>query len=175
MLQVVLVDDHPVVREGLRSLLAKDSCLKVVGEADNGLQALRLVERFRPSLVIMDILLPDLDGLKAIRQVVKRSPATRILVFSMISNEGCVLESLRWGGSAYVLKSSPPKEFFQALKEVIAGRRFLASALSQRAFDLYVHFSLPLGSVNASRAGNCSSCGRGLSQQGMIFSTLSTK
>ncbi len=134
---VVIADDHEVVRHGLRALLAKQPEMDVVGEAGNGQQAIQVVIETKPDVLVVDLALPDISGLVVIREVRTLSPETKIVVLSMHSSEPHVLEALRSGASAYVLKDTPSEELIEALRRVVAGKKYLSSELSQRAVEAY--------------------------------------
>jgi two-component system response regulator NreC len=141
---VILTDDHPVVRQGLRGVLEDEVGLEVVAEAGDGLEAVQLVERLRPNVLVVDVMMPALNGLEVTREVRQRSPQTRIVVLSMYANEAYVLEALRNGASGYVLKDSSAAELVQAIREVSAGRHYLSSALSERAIAAYIRRTEPV-------------------------------
>ena len=134
---LLLADDHHVVRQGLRALLEADPDFRVVGEASDGLEVADLVERLQPRVLIVDLMMPGLNGLEVTRQVSKRSPQTRVLILSMHSNEAYVLEALRNGAAGYILKDSSATDLVHAVREVAAGRRYLSPPLSERALDTY--------------------------------------
>lgn len=134
-LTIVLADDHKVVRQGLGSLLKAEPDFNVVGEANDGLEAVRLTERLQPDVLLVDLAMPGLGGLEVIRQVNKRFPQIHIIVLSMHATEAYVLEALRNGASGYILKESSVTEVVKGVREVAAGRRFLSSSLSQRAIE----------------------------------------
>jgi two-component system, NarL family, response regulator NreC len=136
---IVLADDHPLVRQGLRTLLEAEPAFRIVGEAGNGLEAARLAEDLRPDILVLDLMMPGLTGLEVARQITKRSPQTRIVVLSMYANEAYVMEALRNGAVGYVLKESNLTELVQAIREVAKGRRYLSPPLSERAIEEYVH------------------------------------
>ena len=137
-LSVVLADDHHVVRQALRSLLESALPCMVVGEAADGREAVALVERLGPDILVVDMVMPGLTGLEVIRQVRARAPRTRIVVLSMHAVEGYVREAMRAGATAYVLKEARADEFVRAVREAAAGRRFLSPALSERAIEAYI-------------------------------------
>lgn len=137
MITIVLADDHQVVRQGLRALLKAEADFNVVGEAGDGLEALRLVEQLKPNVLVVDVMMPGLNGLEVSRQLNKHSPATHVVVLSMYSNEAYVLEALGNGASAYVLKDSSSADLVHAVREVAAGRRYLSPPLSDRAIEAY--------------------------------------
>lgn len=140
---IVLADDHPIVREGLRGLLETEPGFDVVGETADGLEAVELVERLEPDVLIVDVVMPGLDGLEVTRQVSHRSPHTRVIVLSMHSDEVYVLRALRNGAAAYILKDSSTVDLVQAVCEVTAGRRYLSPPLSERAIEAYIQKAAP--------------------------------
>ena len=134
---ILLADDHQVVREGFRALLEAEADFRIVGEAGNGLEAVRLAEKLEPNVVVMDLMMPGLNGLEVARQISQRC-RSRIVVLSMHSNEAYVLEALRNGASAYVLKDSSSADLVRAVREALQGRRYLSPPLSQPAIDAYI-------------------------------------
>jgi two-component system, NarL family, response regulator NreC len=137
MITIVLADDHHVVRQGLRALLEAEADFSVVGEAGDGLEALQRVEQLNPNVLVLDVMMPGLNGLEVSRQLNKHSPHTHVVVLSMYSNEAYVLEALGNGASAYVLKDSNSGDLVHAVREVAAGRRYLSPPLSDRAIEAY--------------------------------------
>lgn len=137
-MRVALADDHRLVRDGLRALLEADGRYEVVAEADDGLQVVQLVERERPDVLLLDLMMPGLHGLDVIDQLAKRVPSTKVIVLTMHSDEAYVVRALRSGATGYVLKDAPGSELLHAIDEVSGGRRYLSSRLSQRAIELYL-------------------------------------
>jgi DNA-binding NarL/FixJ family response regulator len=135
--RILLVDDHPIVRQGLRTLLQAEEGFAVVGEASNGLEALRLIERYKPEVLVVDLMMPGVTGLEFVHQTTQLSPQTRVIVLSMHSDEAYVLEALKSGAMGYVLKEANPTDLIQGVHEVIAGRRYLSAPLSERAIEVY--------------------------------------
>ena len=138
MTTIVLADDHPVVRRGLRALLEAVAEFRVVGETGDGLEVVRLVEELRPQVLVLDLMMPGVGGLEVARQVNLRFPTTKVVILSMHANEAYVLEALRNGASAYVLKDAGGGELLQAVRSVVAGSRYLSAPLSERAIADYV-------------------------------------
>ena len=134
---IVLADDHRIVRQGLRALLASEADFEVVGEADDGREALELVKRLTPDVLVLDLMMPGLNGLEVARQLPRQSPGVRVVVLSMHDDEGFVLEALANGVSGYVLKDSNSSDLVHAVREVAAGRRYLSPPLSDRAIEAY--------------------------------------
>ena len=134
----VLADDHQLVREGLRLLIERQPGFSVVGETSDGLAVTDLVARLRPDVLVVDLVMPGLGGLDVTREVARRAPRTRIVILSMHSSDAFVVQALRSGASAYVLKDSPGTELVQAIRQVLAGRRYLSPPLSEHAIEAYV-------------------------------------
>lgn len=130
-IRILLVDDHAIVREGYRGLLAKQSGLAVVAEAGDGVQAYQLFKALQPDLVITDISLPGSSGLELIARIKRRQADAKILVFSMHQNPRFAAQAMRAGALGYVSKSSPPEELLRAIREVHAGRHILSTDIAQ--------------------------------------------
>jgi DNA-binding NarL/FixJ family response regulator len=135
---VVLVDDHAVVRQGVRATLEADPAYTVVGEADDGLEAVRLVERLQPDILVLDLLMPGLNGFDTLRIVRQRSPRTRVVVLSMYAAESFVAEALRCGASGYVLKGGQIGEILAVVGAAAAGRTYLGPMLSRQSVEDYL-------------------------------------
>lgn len=138
MTTTIIADDHDIVRRGLRGILESESTCRVVAEASDGLTAAQLVEKHQPEVLILDLNLPRLHGIEVLRQTRTSSPNTRVIILSMHSDEPYVIETLRAGASAYLLKGSESQEILHALKEVLGGRRFLSATLSEWAINALV-------------------------------------
>jgi DNA-binding NarL/FixJ family response regulator len=135
---VLLADDHAVVRLGLRRLLEGEPGFRIVGEVADGLEVLSEVESLHPDLLVLDLVMPGLSGLEVLRRVRKCWPKTLVVVLSMHASEAYVLEALRNGAAAYVLKGSDGSEVLEAMRAVLAGRRHLSAPLSQLAIQAYL-------------------------------------
>ncbi|MBC3347096.1 MULTISPECIES: response regulator transcription factor [Pseudomonas] len=132
VIRVALVDDHSLVRDGIRALLSVMPQLDVVGEAENGAQAIEMVGRCQPDLLLMDISLKDMNGLELTRLLGKQYPSLKILILSMYDNYEYVSESVRSGASGYVLKNAPSREIIAAIEAIISGGTFYSAEIAQR-------------------------------------------
>ncbi len=128
--RVVLADDHALMREGLSALLAATPDISVIGEARTGREAVSLVQQLGPDVIVMDIAMPDLNGIEAARLIHARSPATRIVMLSMHSTAEHVYRALEAGASGYLLKETAGDEVITAVRAVHAGRQYLCTALA---------------------------------------------
>jgi RNA polymerase sigma factor (sigma-70 family) len=135
MITILVAEDHQVVRQGICSLLSAEEDLRVIGQAGDGLEAIRLVERLSPQILLLDLMMPGINGLEVARQVGKDRPFTKMIILSMHADESYVLQSLRAGASGYLLKESSSEELVFAIHEVIQGRLYLSHELSQNAIQ----------------------------------------
>ena len=138
MITLVLAEDHHLVRQGLKLLLEAEKTFQLVGEAGDGLEAVRLVEKRRPNILVLDLMIPRLHGLEVTRVVRREHPETKVIILSMHADEPYVMEALRNGASGYVLKDATGADLVQAVKDVRAGRRYLSPVLAERAYTGYV-------------------------------------
>ncbi|MBC8333234.1 MAG: response regulator transcription factor [Anaerolineae bacterium] len=141
MTRIVLVDDHRIVRQGLRALLQAEPGFEVVAEGATGLEAIQLVERFRPDILVIDLMMPEINGLEATWQIKQRNPETRIIVLSMHADEAYVLEALQNGASGYVLKDSSADDLVQAVHKALLGWRYLSPPFSEEGIEAYIQKS----------------------------------
>jgi two-component system, NarL family, response regulator NreC len=130
--KVLLADDHPIVRQGLRNLLTSEKDFKVVGEASDGLEALAMVNSLRPDVLVVDLMMPLLNGLEVIRRAKHDQPDLRIIVLSMQNADAYIVDALKLGASGYVLKDTGPAELIQAIRDVVTGQRYLSREISER-------------------------------------------
>ena len=135
---ILLADDHHVVRQGLRALLQAEPDFSIVGEASNGLEALRLVEKLNPNVLVVDLTMPGLNGLEVTRQISHRGLKTRVIVLSMHSNEHYIMDALKNGAVGYVFKNSPAEQFVRAIRDVAAGLHYLPPPFSETAIDTFI-------------------------------------
>jgi DNA-binding NarL/FixJ family response regulator len=136
--RVLLVDDHALVRAGIRSLLEKMPGVEVVGEARNGREALDLVKSASPNLVLMDIAMPDLGGLEALPRIIKNFLGVKVIILSAHANEEYVIRALRSGASGYILKDAATAELELMIKAVTRGETYLSPSISQTVIDSYL-------------------------------------
>jgi len=127
-ISVLLVDDHGLVRRGFRRILEDDG-MKVVGEASNGVEAIRMANELKPQVVVMDLSMPQLDGVQATKEIVKSLPETQVLILSMHSDDNYVRNALDAGAKGYLLKSAIDVDLVGAIKEVSEGKRYIGSGL----------------------------------------------
>src|ERR1043166_1843569 len=137
-ISVVLADDHPIVRRGMRAVLESEKDLAVVGEAGDGLETVRLVERMTPDVLMLDLMMPGLSGLEGGRILRERGPQTRIVILSMYSNKAFIAESLKNGATGYVLKGCTEENLVRAVRDCAAGKRYLSPPVTDIAIDAYI-------------------------------------
>lgn len=139
LIRVLLADDHRMMRAGLQRLIGDFEGFEVVGEASNGHETLQQVERHNPRVVLLDVLMPGLNGLDAVIRIRHSFPDVRILILSMHSAEEYVLQAMRNGAHGYLVKSDSPTELELALRAVAAGETYLSSAVSKHVISGYVN------------------------------------
>jgi len=130
--KVILVDDHHVFRAGLRAILASEADISVVGEASEARQAYSLLDSAQPDLVVLDLTLPDGDGVAATREIIRREPRARVLILTMQTNELFVSRAMAAGASGFAIKSQGPEEILQAIRAVASGEKYLSPAFADR-------------------------------------------
>lgn len=137
-IRILLADDHPVVREGIRSCLAKHAHLEIVGEAENGWEAVAKAKALLPDLVLLDINMPALNGLQAAAVLRQELPQTKILILTVFNEKEYVLQVARSGAHGYVLKETSPQELVRAIETVYRGTAYFSSEVTQFVLDDYV-------------------------------------
>lgn len=128
--RVFIVEDHALVRAGLRALLAQEPNVEIVGEAHNGRDALHAITTLNPHLVLMDIAMPDMDGIETMMRIKQHDPETRVLVLTMHKASECIHESLRAGADGYILKDATHDEFRVAIRSILNGKTYLSPEIS---------------------------------------------
>jgi DNA-binding NarL/FixJ family response regulator len=128
-ISVLLVDDHGLVRRGFRRILEDDPYIRIAGEASNGIEAIEMAQKLRPRVVVMDLAMPELDGVQATKEILKHCPGTSVLVLSMHADDNYVRNALEAGARGYLLKNAVDVDLVGAVKAVAEGRRYLGSGL----------------------------------------------
>jgi two-component system response regulator NreC len=136
--RILIAEDHTIMREGLRALLNSDPEFEVVGEAEDGLEAVKAVQRLKPDLVIMDLSMPKMNGVGAIREIKRASPQTKIVVLTVHRNEEYILASFQAGSDGYVLKYASHEELVSAIRTVSKGQPYLSPAVSAVVLEAYL-------------------------------------
>jgi two-component system response regulator NreC len=147
--EIVIADDHTILRQGLRALLSSDPNLKVVGEAKDGRDAIRCVENLSPDLALIDLSMPRMNGMEAIRDIKKTNPQTKIIVLTVHKAEEYILEALKSGADGYVLKDASHAELMIAINKVLEGKRYLSADISGKVIDGYLEGKKTLKSKSA--------------------------
>jgi len=137
-IRILIAEDHKIVRQGLRSLLEQQPDVEVVAEAGDGREALRLVQETSPNIVVMDVVMPDLNGIEATRQIIARAPGVKVLALSMYSDSRLITGMLSAGASGYLLKESALEELVQAIHTVVTNQTHLSPAISRIVVKDYI-------------------------------------
>ena len=143
-LRVLIADDQAMVRAGFRMLLSGEPDIEVVAEASNGVEAVDKAARFHPTVVLMDIRMPELDGLEATRRILAADDSARILILTTFDLDEYVYEALRAGASGFVLKDDPPEQLLAAIRIVAAGEALLSPAITKRVIKQFARISHPV-------------------------------
>lgn len=137
-IKVLLAEDHTIVRKGLRSLLEKETSIAVVGESEEGRDAVKKANELEPDVVVMDISMPGLNGLEATRQLKKRFPGMKIIILTAHANEEYVFQTLQAGASGYLIKSAAPTDLISAIQAAMRGESYLSPSISRTVIDEYI-------------------------------------
>ncbi|WP_028981919.1 response regulator [Sporocytophaga myxococcoides] len=138
MIKVLLVDDHGIVRDGIKATLSSEKNIKIVGEASNGIEAIEQVKKLAPDVVVMDISMPEMNGIEATSIISDRYPNTRTLVLSMHDNEDYILKSIESGAAGYLLKDTGKEEFIKAITTISKGDKYFSTPVSSIIADGYL-------------------------------------
>jgi DNA-binding NarL/FixJ family response regulator len=136
--RILIVDDHTLFRAGVRALLAQDPSIEVVGEADNGRDAIRAVGQLTPNLVLMDLTMPSMNGMEAMTEIKRRYPEVRVLVMTLHKAEDYIHASLKAGADGYILKDATQEEFRVAIRSVLQGKTYLSMDVSSKVVSGYL-------------------------------------
>jgi two-component system, NarL family, response regulator NreC len=140
-ISIILADDHPVVSRGMRALLERERDFSIVAVAADGLETVRLAEQLQPDVLVLDLMMPGLSGLEALRILRQRLPRTRVVILSMHSSNAFIAQALQNGAIGYVLKDSTEESLVHAVREAAAGRRFLSPPVTEIAINAYIEQS----------------------------------
>ncbi len=149
-IRILLVEDHTIVRKGIRSLLDSEADIEVIGEAENGREAVEKAKKLQPDVVLMDHTMPDLNGLEATRQIKKTFPEIRILILTMHTNEEYILQFLLAGASGYLVKQTAPTELVSAVQAVFGGDFYLTPSISKAVIEEFLRMSKTTDTVKDS-------------------------
>jgi len=136
--RIVIAEDHTILREGLKSLLRADPDFDIVGEAEDGRDAIRCVQALSPDLVLLDLSMPRMNGLDALKEIKKQSPEAKIIILTVHKTEEYVLTALQAGADGYVLKDATHSELVMAIKNVLMGKRYLSPGISEKVIEGYL-------------------------------------
>jgi two-component system response regulator NreC len=136
--RIVIAEDYTILREGLRSLLSSHPEFEVVGEAEDGQEAIRSVDRLKPDLALMDLSMPRMNGMDAIKEIKKRSPQTKVLVLTVHKTEEYIHAALQAGADGYILKDSTHAELGLAIKNILEGKRYISPGISESLIEGYL-------------------------------------
>lgn len=142
-IRILLAEDHTIVRKGIRLLLDREPSFEVVGEAENGREAVEMAEQLRPDIILMDHTMPLLNGLEALRQIKKRLPEIRVIILTMHTNEEYIFQFLQAGAAGYLVKQTAPTDLVEAIRAVHGGQSFLSPAISRTVIEEYVRHAAP--------------------------------
>jgi len=136
--RIVIAEDHTILREGLKLLLATNPNYEIVGEAEDGREAIRCVEKLKPNLILTDLSMPRMNGMEAIKEIRRESPDTKILVLTVHRAEEYILATFRAGADGYILKDSTHSELLMAVKKVLSGRHYISPDISEQVIEGYL-------------------------------------
>jgi DNA-binding NarL/FixJ family response regulator len=140
-IRVMVADDHPVVREGLTTMLARESDIEVLGEAQNGREAIEKARELQPDIVLMDLRMPEVDGIEAIRRIKAENPKVKFIILTTYDNDEYIFKGIEAGARAYLLKDAPRSELFKAIKAVNRGESLIEPAIAGKVLDRLAELS----------------------------------
>jgi len=140
-IKILIADDHPVVREGLSSMLSRERDIQVVGEAENGTKAIKKAGELQPDIILMDLRMPEVDGVEAMRQIKVKNPDMKFIVLTTYDNDEYIFKGIEAGARAYLLKDAPREELFEAIRAVYRGESLIQPAVAGKVLDRLAELS----------------------------------
>jgi DNA-binding NarL/FixJ family response regulator len=140
-IRLLIADDHPVVREGLISMISREPDFKVVAEANNGLEAVEKARQFKPDVILMDLRMPEMDGVEAIRQIAETEPDIKFIILTTFSDDEYIFRGIEAGARAYLLKDSPREELFKAIRAVYRGESLIQPVVASKVLSRFAELS----------------------------------
>lgn len=140
-IKVLIADDHPVVREGLITMIRREPDFKVVGEAANGVEAVSKAKELKPDVVLMDLRMPEMDGVEAIRQISSSEPGIKFIILTTYSDDEFIFKGIEVGARAYLLKDAPREELFKAIRAVYRGESLIQPVVASKVLDRFAELS----------------------------------
>jgi len=140
-IKILIADDHPVVREGLSAMLSRERDIQVVGEAENGTEAIKKAVELQPDIILMDLRMPEVDGVEAMRQIKAKNPAMKFIVLTTYDNDEYIFKGIEAGARAYLLKDAPREELFEAIRAVYKGESLIQPAVAGKVLDRFAELS----------------------------------
>jgi DNA-binding NarL/FixJ family response regulator len=140
-IKLLIADDHPVVREGLISMISREPDFKVVAEANNGLEAVEKAKQYKPDVILMDLRMPEMDGVEAIRQIAEVEPDTKFIILTTFSDDEYIFKGIEVGARAYLLKDAPREELFKAIRAVYRGESLIQPVVASKVLSRFAELS----------------------------------
>ena len=150
-IKILIVDDHVVVREGLSAMLSREPNIEVIDEAENGAQAIDKADKLRPDIILMDLRMPEVDGVEAMQRIKQQHPEINFIVLTTYDNDEYIFKGIEAGARAYILKDSPREELFRAINAVYKGESLIEPAIAGRVLDKLVELSHQGSATDLSR------------------------